>query len=179
MGAQECRARLDRVAERRRVEHGQLGVVVQPVAGLDLGRGRARPSHPLEVAGQQLGQRAVRGGRACRPDAGRNPAAGRRDLLVAGAPRAEVELPHPVAAERGMGVAVDQTGDGGPAAGVVYGQPAVRRQHLVARADGGDLASTMAMAASSMTSTAPRSAPRSGAPAPAGEATCRQPVDDR
>ncbi len=85
--AQERGHRLDPVRLQRGVEHRQLGVAVEAVARLDLGGGRALVGHPPQVALEHLAQHAVGRRGAGRPDAALDAAAGRVDLLVAGAGR--------------------------------------------------------------------------------------------
>ena len=106
MGAEPGRrsARVADSAQRR-----QLGVAVEAVPGLALPGRRAVAEHPAGVpldAGEQLGLRRARESRAT---VERMPPAGSMQLLVARAGRAEGELVDPVAAERRVRVAVDQT----------------------------------------------------------------------
>ena len=94
-----------RVADR--AERRELGVLVEPVAGLRLERRRAGGAHPVAVT-LDGGAQAVLAERARRADGGEDPAAGRVQLLVARAASAERELVHAVAAERRVRVAVDE-----------------------------------------------------------------------
>jgi len=82
--AQERRGRLDRVRGAHGVEHRQLGVVVEAIAGLDLGGGGALGGHPIQVPVERRSQRAVGDRGSGGGDAGRDAAAGGVDLLVAG-----------------------------------------------------------------------------------------------
>ena len=107
MGAEPGRrsARVADGAQRR-----QLGVPVEPVPRLAFPAGRSVSQHPAGVpldAREQLGL-AERTGRG---DGREDAASSSVQLLVARAGCTEGELLRPVAAERGMRVAVDQPGD--------------------------------------------------------------------
>ena len=85
----------------------QLGLLFEPVARLDLDRGDAlghQRGEPPVGAGEQLGLAR----RARRLDGGEDAAAGARDLLIARALQAQLELMGAVAAIDEMGVAIDQ-----------------------------------------------------------------------
>ena len=101
----EPRRRAARVADR--AQGRELGVVVEPVAGLALPRRRAVREHPLRMPLDSDAQ-SVGVQRARRPDGREDAAACRVQLLVARAARAQGELLDAVAAERGMRVAVDE-----------------------------------------------------------------------
>ena len=80
--SQERRHGLDPVRQRRGLEHGQLGVTVEPVAGLDLGRGRPLGGHPSQMPLQHHAQGAFGGRLPRRPHRAGDASAGGMDLLV-------------------------------------------------------------------------------------------------
>ena len=95
-------------------------VARQAVAGLDLERGHAFGHQRAARAGGRREQRAV-AGRARGGDGRADAAAGARDVLVARALQAQLELARALAAVDQVGVAVDQAGRDQRAAEVVLG----------------------------------------------------------
>jgi hypothetical protein len=102
--------RRDPARARDGAELGELGVVVEAVAGLRLERRRAGPPHPFHVLGK-AGCELVLTRRARRTDGGQDPAAARVQFLVRRASGTERELLDPVACEAGVRVAVDEARD--------------------------------------------------------------------
>src|SRR4029077_380039 len=92
------------------LDRGELGVAVEPVAGLALEGGRAGAEHPLRVAAHGDGELSV-GAVTGRPNRGKNSAPGRVQLLVARATGAQGELLDAVAEKGRMRVAVDEARD--------------------------------------------------------------------
>ena len=93
-----------------RAQLGELGVVVEPVPGLPLERGRAVRPHPGTVS-HGSAHELVLAGSPRRPHRREDAAAGGVKLLVRGAARAQRELGHPIAAEARVRVTVDEAGD--------------------------------------------------------------------
>src|SRR6266566_6405200 len=93
-----------------RSQGGELGLAVEPVAGLRLERRRSVTEHPAAVA-LDRGAQAVLARRARRPDGREDAAAAGVQLFVAGAAGAERELVDAVAAEGRVRVAVDEARD--------------------------------------------------------------------
>src|SRR4051812_19240336 len=92
------------------LQRGELGITIEPVAGLALERRRAGPEHPIRVpahGGDELSLAAL----ARRANGGQDPATRRVQLLVARATGAQRELLDAVAEKGRVGVAVDQARD--------------------------------------------------------------------
>ena len=98
-------------------EGAQLGLAVEPVAGLSLERRRSVLEHPASVA---LDPRphALRVERTSRADRAQDPAAGGMELLVARSASAQRILLDPVTAEARVRVTVDQARHRAPPATV-------------------------------------------------------------
>src|SRR5439155_10654933 len=88
----------------------QLRVAVEPVARLGLEGRRARAEHPATVTAHGPGERFLPG-RPRRTDGREDAATGSMQLLVTRSAGSQGELRDPVAAEAGMRMAVDETGD--------------------------------------------------------------------
>src|SRR5215211_7467628 len=117
--------RRDAAFLRDHAEGRQLGLAIEPVAGLRLERRRARAEHPGVVAPDGLTE-ALLAGLAGRADS----AAGGVELLIARSRCAKRELLHTVAAEAGVRVAVDETRDRAEAAAVELLDIAVHRPEV-------------------------------------------------
>ena len=98
-------------------EHLELARGVEPVAGLDLDGGRAQGQHGVQ-AGAGLALQLVHGGLAHGAHRAGDAAAGGHDLHVAGPPDPQLELVHPVAGIKDVGVGIDKAGADDAAAGV-------------------------------------------------------------
>lgn len=110
MGAEEGggdRQRQRRAQPATDTEHARLGLAVEAVAALDLDGGDA---FGLEIGDPPAGAviERVLGRRPGRGHGRADAAPGPRDLLVAGALQAELELIRPVTAMDDMGVAIDE-----------------------------------------------------------------------
>ena len=90
-----------------RAQHAALGVEIEAVAGLDLDR-RDAALHEARQPRPGSREQLVRAGRAGRGHRGLDAAAQARDLLVAGAVPARLELRQAVAGEDEVGMAVDE-----------------------------------------------------------------------
>src|SRR5205085_3356080 len=93
-----------------RAERGELGVEIEPVAGLPLERRRSGTQHPFAVATDDVEQLLLRG-RARRTDGRHDSAAVRMQLLVARTARSQRELVDAVAGEARVRVTVDEARD--------------------------------------------------------------------
>ena len=112
-----------------RAELCELGVAVEPVAGLPLERGRPRRPHPGAVPLDRGAEIVLRRRSRC-PDGREDPAAGRVELLVGRAARAQLELPGAVPGEAQVRVTVDEARDRCPAAPVHLDDLAVDRAEV-------------------------------------------------
>src|SRR5215218_6061146 len=131
--------RRDAAFLRDHAEGRQLGLAIEPVAGLRLERRRARAEHPGVVAPDGLTE-ALLAGLAGRQDGRADSAAGGVELLVTRSRCAERELLHAVAAEAGMRVAVDEARERTAAAAVDLLDIAVRRPEVGHAPHAGDAA---------------------------------------
>ena len=120
-----------------RSQAGKLGLTVEAVARLRLERRRPLRTHPGAVA-LHAGPQAGLVERSRRSDGRQDAAARRVQLLVARASGAERELLDPVAAEAGVGVAVDQPGQRAAPPSVDLDEVALERLQVAHAADGRD-----------------------------------------
>ena len=116
---------------------GKLGLTVEAVARLRLERRRPLRAHPGAVT-LHSGPQAGLVERSRRSDRRQDAAARRMQLLVARASGAESELLDPVAAEAGVGVAVDQPGQRAAAPSVDLDEVALEWLQVAHAADGRD-----------------------------------------
>jgi hypothetical protein len=112
-----------------RTERTELGLAVEPVARLRLEGRRPGAQHPAAVSRDGLAQAFLAGGTR-RPHGREDSAPSGVQLLVRRTRGAQGELLDPVAAEAGVGVAVDEPGHRAEASAVQLLDLAVERRQL-------------------------------------------------